>query len=290
MCSAPLTLNKATHKRQDIRTTNIVPCGKCVKCKRTRQNGWSFRLEQEMKQSQTAIMLTLTYEDQPYSKNGFPTLIKKDLQDFWKRLRKYIKQHELYYTEIIDHEEHDIALKYYACGEYGTNTLRPHYHAILFNLPLALVHNSGLIAEQIWKKGHVHIAPSNTHTIFYVTKYISQPSWTPLLESDDRQPQFNTSSQDLGKNYLSPETVRYHVEGLIPYAYKNGKYIINLPRYYKDKIFSSYEKYKIRKQQEYERQINWEEFVNYDFKNEVDVYHDQIRKHEKERRLSNSKL
>lgn len=66
----------------------LVPCGKCPKCLRDRQNGWMFRLQQEIKDSLNCQFVTLTYETTPKSFNGHGTLQKSDLQKFFKKLRK----------------------------------------------------------------------------------------------------------------------------------------------------------------------------------------------------------
>ncbi|AXB22553.1 replication initiation protein [Lynx canadensis associated microvirus CLP 9413] len=49
------------------------------------------------------------------------TLAKRDFQLFMKRLRKAFP---------------DQKIRYFAAGEYGSETFRPHYHAILFGLKL----------------------------------------------------------------------------------------------------------------------------------------------------------
>ena len=49
------------------------------------------------------------------------SLRKRDFQLFMKRLRKKYS---------------DDRIRFYACGEYGSETFRPHYHAILFGLHL----------------------------------------------------------------------------------------------------------------------------------------------------------
>ena len=96
-------------------TTGYVPfpCGKCPPCMRRRVSGWSFRLVKHGEQSNSALFVTLTYEDEkiPISKNGLQTLDKTDLQKFFKRLRK------------LTHEK----ISYYAVGEYGDKTQRPRY-------------------------------------------------------------------------------------------------------------------------------------------------------------------
>jgi len=149
-CISPLTL-----RRNGVLET--VPCGKCNFCLQTLRGDWSFRVNQEWKQCQTASFLTLTYDDENLVlSDAGPTLVKSDYQDFMKRLRK--KQTE--YSPV--------GLRYFACGEYGTITERPHYHAIMFNMHVAVL--SGL--QTIWGKGHVGIGTVTPESIHYTTGYI----------------------------------------------------------------------------------------------------------------------
>ena len=87
-----------------------VPCGKCPNCKKRRVNEWVFRLQEEDKVSSTSYFITLTYDTVvvPISPNGFMTLKKRDLQLFWKRLRKAIGKGP--------------KIRYYAVGEYGSKS------------------------------------------------------------------------------------------------------------------------------------------------------------------------
>ena len=64
----------------------------------------------------SCIFLTLTYDDDHLPPNG--SLVKSDLQKFFKRLRKNSGK----------------KMAYFACGEYGEQTARCHYHVILFGL------------------------------------------------------------------------------------------------------------------------------------------------------------
>ena len=99
-----------------------VPCGKCYNCKSRRASTWSTRLLQESKRSTTAHFITLTYDTKyvPITEKGFMSLDKKHLQQFFKRLRQW-------------HGKNHIGIRYYAVGEYGGKTYRPHYHIIIYN-------------------------------------------------------------------------------------------------------------------------------------------------------------
>lgn len=224
----------------DGRATNVVPCGKCPECLRARANSWAFRLYNEMKQSSSAKFLTFTYDDenQPLSFNGIPTLEKQDFQKFMKRLRK----------------ETQAPLKYYACGEYGDQTERPHYHAIMFNLPKSHIINSQPL-QNTWQKGHVNIDPCNMATINYTLKYLMKGKFQPQHEEDDRNPLFALMSKKMGLNYLTPAMQKHITQDKKAYATLEGGAKIVLPRYFKTKLYSQSEARVIAKLAQKESEI-----------------------------------
>lgn len=169
MCTTPLALKSGV----------IVPCSKCPECKARRVSAWSLRLMRQDSVSDTSHFITLTYDNEhlPRSGNGLLTLSKRDLQLFFKRLR-------------FLHVEMGISqkIKYYVCGEYGFNTKRPHYHAIIFNvLP-------DKIAD-CWKHGTIHIGTISEASVGYTLKYISKGSTVPRHSRDDRQKEFSLMSK-----------------------------------------------------------------------------------------------
>lgn len=128
----------------------LIPCGKCIDCRLDYSRRWADRMMLELQTQKKAIFLTLTYNkhtihpatwieavpdvekyfpstpnelwsDGRYFVPEFYTLSKRDLQLFMKRLRK---------------EFPEIKLRYYAAGEYGDKTLRPHYHLIVYGLSI----------------------------------------------------------------------------------------------------------------------------------------------------------
>lgn len=89
-----------------------VPCGKCEACKLANSRMWSERCMIEAKQYDHNAFITLTYGEYcPVE----PT--KEAFADFMKRLRLELGP----------------GIRFFACGEFGEKTHRPHYHAILFN-------------------------------------------------------------------------------------------------------------------------------------------------------------
>lgn len=103
--------NKMAFNVVDDRADFYVSCGKCLECLQKYSNEWSLRCALESKKYVDNCFLTLTYE-----KCG-DTLVKKHLQSFIKRLRERIEP---------------VKIRFFGCGEYGSQGLRPHYHLIIF--------------------------------------------------------------------------------------------------------------------------------------------------------------
>lgn len=221
-CLTPFTVkNKCTND------SIPVPCGKCPACLSRRVSGWSFRLMQEDRVSESSIFLTFTYDTLtvPITRNGFMTLNKRHVQLFMKRLRK---------------ECPGKILKYYVCGEYGGKTNRPHYHMILFNANIEKI-------QPAWALGSIHYGVVTGASVGYTLKYMSKLKKIPMHSNDDRQPEFALMSKGLGESYLSPKMVQWHKKDLDNRMYlniENGKKI-SMPRYYKDKLYEEHERKRV---------------------------------------------
>lgn len=155
------------------------PCGKCYECLSKRRSDWSIRLQEEFKSVDFAYHAILTYnnENLPLSLNGLPTLKKKDCQDFIKRLRHHFTNH----------------ISYFLAAEYGTTTQRPHYHIVIFGVPLfddakhvlydIYSDKLRLLIEKCWQKGFVRRKSKyivNDAQLHYLTKDIY--NWVEPLD------------------------------------------------------------------------------------------------------------
>lgn len=201
----------------------LVPCGACGACRHNKRTEWSFRLKEELKHSQSCYFLTLTYSDEnlphiDHENNG--TLIKSDLQKFIKRLRKRQSSHT------------SIKIRYYAVGEYGSRTKRPHYHALIFNATSRTIED----LPQIWKLGHIKAAPITDARIHYVTKY--HVTIDKKSHGKTKIPEFALMSRrpGIGYNYTQINS-KWHTENGNLFVINNG-YKQNIPRYFKEKMFS----------------------------------------------------
>jgi len=142
-----------------------VPCGTCILCRGEQARQWAVRITHEAQQHETSSFVTLTYSDEHLPEHN--SLCYRDLQLFFKRLRKQMGK-----------------FRYYAVGEYGDKTLRPHYHACIFGH--AFEQNRLIVREtptllwtqewlcEVWGKGHVSVGALNYQTAAYTASYIQK--------------------------------------------------------------------------------------------------------------------
>lgn len=233
-CLSPITLVAKTPKqllvaqRQGRLRTYDVPCGKCLACLQKRRQDWIVRLKSEMRVSDSAFFVTLTYDDLNLPADGM--LSVRDPQLFLKRLR----QHP---------EVHGINFRYFLVGEYGSTTFRPHYHAIIFNLPVFDSQHVHLrqIIEQVWRKGGVHLVPASPATIAYTCKYVLTTQEIAKKLELRTIPLMSSRRPAIGSCFLDTQTARklqHDTQGYI----KSDGVTFSLPRYYVDKLFTDEQK------------------------------------------------
>lgn len=226
-------LNVKYLSKQDI----CVPCGHCPFCMATRRSDWALRLHYEGRQHLSAAFITLTYADHALVwKSGTSQLHKPHLQLWFKRIRK-----------------RGFRVRYYAVGEYGARTYRPHYHVLLFGeVPEKAIRES-------WPFGQVHVGRVTQASIMYTLGYmVNGKHWT--MKKGRVRP-FCTMSRrpGLGAGYLSPAMVAWHKEDRRNYAILDGKKR-HLPRYYKEKIFSKIDRVRIAvsaQKDAWRREVEW---------------------------------
>lgn len=228
-CFSPIRVERSEFKTMDEQYAQV-PCGRCPNCLKRRASNWGFRLQREAERSRTSLFVTLTYDSKfvPISKKGWMTLVKRDCQLFFKRLRK---MHFLKYGS-------DHPIRYYLAGEYGSQRKRPHYHIILFNadeLDILKAWCDPVTGDPI---GDVDIGNVSGASIAYTVKYINKGAWKPMHVNDDRQPEFSLMSKRMGSNYLTESVInsfRSNIEKT--YIRLEGGVKMGVPRYYKNKIF-----------------------------------------------------
>lgn len=142
-----------------------IPCGQCVGCRLERSRQWAIRCVHEAQMHVQNCFITLTYDEENIPSGG--TLNKKHFQDFMKRVRYQFPK---------------LRIRYYHCGEYGSQTSRPHYHALLFGLDfqdkILLRDSRGVklytseTLQKLWPYGHSSIGDVTFESAAYVARYV----------------------------------------------------------------------------------------------------------------------
>lgn len=139
-----------THLAMQNESTLLLPCGTCIGCRTSRAREWAYRCWLELYEHDHAATVTLTYADE-HLPSG---LQKPHLQGYLKRLRS---------------RREGTTVRFFASGEYGDTTERPHYHALIFGL-----HQDDPALIESWGKGHVHTDKVTPASVAYVAGYVAK--------------------------------------------------------------------------------------------------------------------
>lgn len=173
-----------------------VPCGQCMPCRINKGRLWSARiLAEESMHPLQVWFVTLTYDDKhvPRTPDGHLTLRKR------KTLR------------WLHNQKRDVgSFRYYAVGEYGDLTRRPHYHLALFPGQPAQVNQ----LTAAWQEfGHTSAYPLNPARARYLANYTTKKLTKDTDERLERgqEPEFRTSSRNppIGAAFIPPLVSAY---------------------------------------------------------------------------------
>lgn len=180
----------------------LIPCGRCIGCKLEKARQWAVRCVHESQMHDENCFITLTFNNENLPKNG--SVDKRDLQLFFKRLRKFLK------TDRV---------RYFASGEYGDKTGRPHYHICLFGYDFKdkeLIYSNqtsefapsadyklytSKTLERVWQnKGFVTIGSLTFESAGYVARYCLKKITGKKQKShyNGREPEFALMSRNNG--------------------------------------------------------------------------------------------
>ncbi len=217
-----------------------IPCGKCYHCRITKINEWVTRMVLQSMYSKYVYFGTLTYgvtDSDVFTETAprlsrfncdnklqpTPVLLRKDhLQKFFKRLRKNT----------------GIKFQYFACGEYGTNYGRPHFHYIMWsdvvisedsvaNSWSTIDHNGNRVA--IGRIEHQDMrtnARNIEHSYKYVCKYVQKSNFDfeklPTRKLHEDYIKKDVIIFDLGDSVFQEEK-RRHIERYRPFTLQSKR-------------------------------------------------------------------
>jgi len=140
-----------------------IPCGICILCRQEQARQWAVRISHEAQMHEESCFITLTYDEKNLPEWG--GLEYDHLVKFWKKMRKQLGR----------------KLRYFAVGEYGDASLRPHYHACVFGH--AFKEGSTIVQDRpqlwvspvlagLWGHGQHRIGALTFETAQYTASYV----------------------------------------------------------------------------------------------------------------------
>lgn len=172
----------------------VVPCGKCSGCLQEYGRAWAVRCMHEASMWAENCFVTLTVDPEhdgqqlggtEYREVRVGELDKLAFPLFMKRLRRW---------------EDGKRIRYFSCGEYGSVSRRPHFHALLFGHDFAdktqwAVRSSLAVwrsrsLESLWPYGNSEIGTATFESASYVARYVlkkMQADYKRKLEEVDME-------------------------------------------------------------------------------------------------------
>lgn len=238
-------------RRNDIVQRLDLPCGQCIGCRLRRARDWSVRIMHEAQTSERSCFITLTYDDEHLPVDG--SLQYRDFQLFMKRLRALT----------------GVKVRFFMCGEYGPENLRPHYHACIFGEDFkkdrvaAGTSGSGEKfysserLNKLWGRGIVSVQALTMASAAYTARYVVDKITGEAAEGhyEGREPEFMRCSLKPGIGYewfakFGMGDVYRHDKAVI----EGGRMEVAPPKYY-DKLYKRTDKTVRVDEWEYARQL-----------------------------------
>jgi len=194
-------------------------------CRINKARKWTARLVLEACVHPQASFITLTYDEENIPDGG--TLVPRDLQLWLKRYR-LLKP-----------------FRYFAVGEYGDLTWRPHYHVAMFGVG----RSDALDIRRTWGKGLTDTGDLTIQSARYIAGYVTKK----LTRSDDPRlspgihPEFARMSLRPGigapaihgfAEAFSGKAGQQYIAatGDVPSMFKTGRNSLPLDRYVRDRL------------------------------------------------------
>lgn len=201
-----------------------VRCGQCIGCRLEYSRQWAVRIMHEAALHENNVFVTLTYKEAPNS------LEYGDFQRFMRRLRK----------------ERGYA-RFFACGEYGEEGGRPHFHAVLFGVRFddgeylgksgsgSKLYRSVALSE-LWPHGYASYGSVTFESAAYVARYVVKK-----VTGDGADAHYAGRVPEFARMSLRPGIGARWLEKYWSDVFPEGKvvsrdHVSNAPRYYRKKF------------------------------------------------------
>lgn len=213
-----------------------VPCGQCTGCRLEHSRQWAIRMTHEASLYESNCFITLTYSDEYLPANH--SLAVRPLQLFLKRLRKKYGKN----------------VRFFACGEYGEQYFRPHFHLCLFNMDFPdkypfkqsrdnILYRSPSL-EKLWPYGHSSIGEMTFQSAAYCARYIMKKITGEVAEEYyewiDQHGEIHTLKPEFTTQSRQPGLARGWLEQYLADVYPEDFIIMNGKKVKPPKAYDKY--------------------------------------------------
>lgn len=192
----------------------LTHCSRCKGCLARKKLIWANKIDLERLGWSHSHFITLTYDDGHLSYVDAPTaerpdrklasVSRRDIDLFTRRLSINLKRSG--FTERY---------AWYLCAEYGSSTLRPHYHMVLFT-NYSFDQISDLVRSS-WANGFTHFGPDGVRVgaSSYVSDYLVKKSVREEQLAPEQEREFHRYSRRpaLGRSGLDVLVYAYQQRG-----------------------------------------------------------------------------
>lgn len=291
----------------DIRVKMVpVGCGKCMECKKQKARQWNIRLQEEVRTNTHGEYITLTFSNEKLKEvkeqlegnpegynldNAIATKATRLFLERWRKKYKVSIKHwlitELGHNGTENIHLHGIVWKNdkFKKVKKGTNNKYCNYLQHFEKYRAQLLEKQKQDIEKIWGYGYVYIGEwVNEQTVNYITKYVTK--------QDGLHKEYNAkilTSAGIGDNYTNRIDARKNKfnntgETKETYTTRQGQEI-NLPIYYRNKIYTDEEKEKLWLQK-LDKEERWVDGSKVSTKNGLTEYNNLL----KQARKKNAQL
>lgn len=231
-------------ERREFRKVEPVGCGQCTPCKLnySRDRATLIMMEKIYHENTASWFITLTYDDEHIPFHGYRD--KKTGKEYYGA-SLYLRDTQKFFKKLRFHHP-DWNIKYVLAAEYGSKTMRPHYHFIGFEIHLDITklelwtrNEWGQPVwrckelEEIWKKGNVMIGEVTWETCAYTCRYVlkkadnSRPKEWYYLQG--LHPEWIAWSNGIGDQYLFDHTREILESDCVPVKNKRTGQLVKPP-------------------------------------------------------------
>lgn len=252
------------------RNETTIPCGKCFACRLRKRKEMTTRLSNELSlYGEDCCFITLTYKDEclpttcirsvkdpdkmiarGVGELPVETLLPSDVQKFIKRLRRHLEYVPKSAKKRIGRDHVIKPIRYFAVGEYGGKTGRPHYHLLIFGWkPSDLVAHSlrkgnvvyrSAQVEKLWRFGFSTVQPCGYGVSRYCARYVTKKCMgNPVKDAepfkDSYFPEFVLQSVKhggIGAPWFDSHYEEILSRGFVSYRQGNSFIKASIPTYY----------------------------------------------------------